>query len=115
MSDTANILGINHLCPKCNIEYKPYYNTKDRAKKSRDIVKQLMETDTRPERIDYYKNKYKRELIYYEQYCSGICSNRCWKSCSQEELIQFKYLNPLTSSAKHVFVGGKEIQPITRA
>ena len=114
MTDSANILGVNHLCPKCNIEYKPHYTTKERARNSRDLVKNLMENDKRPERVDYYENKYKRELTSYEQFCSGICSDRCWKSCSQDELIQYKYLNPLTISAKHVIVGGKEVFPLTR-
>ena len=114
MTDSSNILGVNHLCPKCNIEYKPYYNTIDRARFSRDLVKKLMETDKRTDRVDYYKNKYKCELAYYEQFCSGICSDRCWKSCSQDELIQYKFLNPLTNTAKHVFVGGKEVFPLTR-
>lgn len=110
-----NILGINHQCPKCKIEYKPHYTTKERARNSRNLVEHLMKTDTRPERVEYYKSKYKHELVYFEQYCSGICSNRCWKRCTPEELVQYKYITPLTLSAKHVYTDkGREIHPITR-
>jgi len=56
-----DILGINHQCPKCKIEYKPHYTTKERARNSRNLVEHLMKTDTRPERVEYYKSKYKHE------------------------------------------------------
>ena len=58
MTDLANILGVNHLCPKCKIEYQPHYTTKERAQQSRNLVKTLMDNDKRPERVEYYKNKY---------------------------------------------------------
>jgi hypothetical protein len=110
-----DILGINHQCPKCKIEYKPHYTTKERARNSRNLVEHLMKTDKRTERVEYYKSKYKHELVYFEQYCSGICSDRCWKKCSPEELVQYKYITPLTLSAKHVYTDkGREIHPITR-
>lgn len=114
--NSPNILGVSHQCPKCNIEYKPHYNTKERARNSRNLIEHLMKTDTRPERVDYYKNKYKKELIYFEQFCSGICSNHCWKSSSPEELIEYKFLSPLTLSAKRTFtLDMEELHPITRA
>ena len=110
-----DILGINHQCPKCKIEYQLHYNTKERARNSRNLVEHLMKTDKRPERPEYYKSKYKHELVYFEQYCSGICSDRCWKRCAPEELVQYKYITPLTLSAKHVYTDkGQEIYPITR-
>ena len=44
MTDTANILGVNHLCPKCNINTN-ILQFKDRAQQSRDLVKTLMDND----------------------------------------------------------------------
>ena len=30
-----------------------------------------------------------------EHYVSGICSDKCWKKCSEEEIILWKYIHPL--------------------
>jgi len=30
-----------------------------------------------------------------EHYVSGICSEKCWKKCSEEEIILWKYIHPL--------------------
>lgn len=30
-----------------------------------------------------------------EQYISGICSDKCWENCKEEEVMIFKYIHPL--------------------
>jgi hypothetical protein len=32
-----------------------------------------------------------------EQHMSHICSNECWYACSEEEIIKYKYYNPLNA------------------
>lgn len=33
--------------------------------------------------------------VEIEHYVSGICSDNCWKKCSDEEIILWKYIHPL--------------------
>lgn len=56
-----------HNCPKCEKDYKPKYPSKDAS----------------PE-----------YTIWREQYCSGICSDECWEACSEDEILQFKFVKP---------------------
>jgi hypothetical protein len=73
-------LGIKtHFCPKCSKDYKLIHQTKEEA--------------------DETKNN-----TSIEQHLSGICSNECWESCSPQEIVQFKFISPLSGHPSCVSV-----------
>lgn len=75
-----------HNCPKCSMDYTCIHPSKEEAKNSDPFI-----------------------AISAEQWCSGICSDACWGSCSEMEIMVFKYLNPRYSkSAEKVVMCGPD-------
>ena len=70
------------LCRKCMQVYITKYSTLQEANESNDM------------------------LIYQEQHLSGICSDKCWYECSEDELMHYKYIKPYSfgSTEKVVFI-----------
>ena len=63
-----------HNCPKCNNNYETKYET---VKISID----------------------KNDTTATEQFLSGICGDKCWFDCSENEIILFKFINPKYSKS----------------
>ena len=59
-------------CPKCKKDYTPKYKSREEAEENGDTMD-------------------------IEQHMSHICSNECWYACSEEEIIKYKYYNPLNA------------------
>lgn len=81
-----------HICPKCNQSYRPRYSSKKAAEDANDYTG-------------------------IEQYLSHICGDECWNACSEDEIVQYKYITPRgkKSAEKVCMVGGGggviEIEP----
>ena len=70
----------NQMCPKCETKYDTKYKNLQQAKKNKNNT-------------------------YIEQHLSGICSDKCWYDCSENEIMMFKYINPIYSkSAQKVYI-----------
>ena len=63
-----------HTCPKCEEHYVPKYRSKNAALAA-------------------------NEKTFIEQHMSGICSDECWDNCSEEELLNWKWMNPRYSNS----------------
>jgi hypothetical protein len=60
-------------CPKCRKGYTPKYKSLEEAKNN---------NGTQMEK---------------EQHMSHMCSDECWYACSEEEIMEYKFLNPLNA------------------
>ena len=37
--------------------------------------------------------------IFHEQHLSGICSDKCWYNCTEDEILNYKYIKPYSFGA----------------
>eukprot|EP01050_Picozoa_sp_SAG11_P047104 SAG11_NODE_24472_length_372_cov_96.736264_1_plen_74_part_00 len=63
-----------HNCPKCNNNYETKYET----------IK---------------ISKVKKDTTATEQFLSGICGDKCWFECSENEIVLFKFIKPKYSKS----------------